>query len=183
MALIKCKECGKEISSDATACPDCGKPINPPKSKSVSGIVIKVILTLIALGVLVFVVIPLTCAGVGVIGYNVNKRLGEAKKEETKIQIKNLESALKLFKLDNGFYPETLQGLEALIQVPSVGREPCCYIKGGYLDADQVPHDGWKSEFIYIGPDQTGDGSFEIISYGEDAVGQTEDDISSRNIR
>lgn len=129
-------------------------------------------------------VVLLIIAGLAyVVGTNVIGRFGEAKKEETKIQIKNLESALKLFKLDNGFYPETLQGLEALIQVPSVGREPCCYIKGGYLDADQVPHDGWKSEFIYIGPDQTGDGSFEIISYGEDAVGQTEDDISSRNIR
>lgn len=129
-------------------------------------------------------VVLLIIAGLAyIVGTNVIGRFGEAKKEETKIQIKNLESALKLFKLDNGFYPETQQGLDALIAVPTVGRETCCYAKDGYLDSDQVPLDGWKSEFIYIGPDQTGDGTYEILSLGEDAVEQTEDDISSRNIR
>ena len=94
-----------------------------------------------------------------------------------------MESALKLFKLDNSFYPETQQGLDALIQQPSVGRETCCYARDGYLDSDQVPLDGWKSEFIYIGPDQTGDGTYEIMSLGEDAVEGTDDDISSRTIQ
>ena len=129
-------------------------------------------------------VVLLIIAGLAyIVGTNVIGRFGEAKKEETKIQIKNLESALKLFKLDNGFYPETQQGLDALIGPPTVGREPCCYAKDGYLDSDQVPLDGWKNEFIYIGPDQTGDGTYEILSFGEDAVEQTEDDISSRNIK
>lgn len=129
-------------------------------------------------------VVLLIIAGLAyIVGTNVIGRFGEAKRQETKIQIKNLESALKLFKLDNGFYPETQQGLDALIQMPSVGRETCCYIKDGYLDSDRVPLDGWKSEFIYIGPDQTGDGTYEIISFGEDAVERTEDDISSRNIQ
>lgn len=129
-------------------------------------------------------VVLLIIAGLAyIVGTNVIGRFGEAKKEETKIQIKNLESALKLFKLDNGFYPETQQGLSALIQPPTVGREPCCYARDAYLEGNQVPLDGWKSEFIYIGPDQTGDGTYEIISIGEDAVQQTEDDISSRNIR
>lgn len=129
-------------------------------------------------------VVLLIIAGLAyIVGTNVIGRFGEAKKEETKIQIKNLESALKLFRLDNGFYPETQQGLQSLIDVPTVGREPCCYARDGYLDGDQVPLDGWKSEFIYIGPDQTGDGSYEILSLGEDAVEQTDDDISSRNIQ
>lgn len=129
-------------------------------------------------------VVLLIIAGLAyIVGTNVIGRFGEAKKEETKIQIKNLESALKLFKLDNGFYPETQQGLSALISPPTVGREPCCYSKAGYLEGTQIPLDGWKNEFIYIGPDQTGDGTYEIISIGEDAVQQTEDDISSRTIQ
>ncbi|MEQ9619147.1 MAG: type II secretion system major pseudopilin GspG [Deltaproteobacteria bacterium] len=129
-------------------------------------------------------VVLLIIAGLAyIVGTNVIGRFGEAKKEETKIQIKNLESALKLFKLDNGFYPETQQGISALIQPPTVGREPCCYARDGYLEGNQVPLDGWKNEYIYIGPDQTGDGTYEIISIGEDAVQQTEDDISSRNIQ
>jgi general secretion pathway protein G len=123
-------------------------------------------------------VVLLIIAGLAyIVGTNVIGRFGEAKKEETKIQIKNLESAL------NGFYPETQQGLNALIQQPTVGREPCCYARDGYLDGDQVPLDGWKNEFVYVGPDQTGDGTYEIISIGEDAVQQTEDDLSSRTIR
>ena len=70
-------------------------------------------------------VVLLIIAGLAyIVGTNVIGRFGEAKIEETKIQIKNIESALKLFKLDNGFYPETQQGLMALIQRPTSGREP-----------------------------------------------------------
>ena len=80
-------------------------------------------------------VVLLIIAGLAyIVGTNVIGRFGEAKKEETKIQIKNLESALKLFKLDNSFYPETQQGLNALIQMPTTGRQPCCYAKDGYLE-------------------------------------------------
>lgn len=129
-------------------------------------------------------VVLLIIAGLAyIVGTNVIGRFGEAQEENTKIQIKNLESALKLFKLDNGFYPETQQGLVALIEPPTVGREPCCYARDAYLDSDQVPLDGWKNEFVYIGPDQTGDGTYEIVSWGRDGVQQTEDDISSRNIQ
>jgi general secretion pathway protein G len=129
-------------------------------------------------------VVLLIIAGLAyIVGTNVMGSFNKSKVEQTKIQIKSLEGALKLFKLDNGFYPETQQGLDALIRIPTVGRETCCYSKEAYLDGDQVPLDGWKSEFIYIGPDQTGDGNYEIISFGEDAVEQTEDDISSRTIQ
>ncbi len=129
-------------------------------------------------------VVLLIIAGLAyIVGTNVMGSFNKSKVEQTKIQIKSLEGALKLFKLDNSFYPETQQGLDALIQMPTVGREACCYSKEAYLDGDLVPLDGWKSEYIYIGPDQTGDGTYEIISLGEDGVEQTEDDISSRTIR
>ncbi len=117
-----------------------------------------------------------------IVGTNVIGRLDEARKEQTKIQIKQIESALKLFKIDNGFYPETQQGLEALVVPPTVGRVPQRYSKEGYFEGGKVPLDQWGSEFIYIGPDQTQDGRFEIISPGQDGEDRSDDDISNRNI-
>ncbi|MCH8013377.1 MAG: type II secretion system major pseudopilin GspG [Candidatus Dadabacteria bacterium] len=182
MALIKCPSCNKEISSEAVSCPSCGHPIKPQKQKntSVFGVVVKVIIALFIIGLAIFV---LFCVGIGYLGSNVNDQLEKARIENTKIQIVQLESALKLFKVDNGFYPDTQQGLDALIVMPTTGREPRRYDSSGYLDGDQIPLDQWGSEYIYIGPDQTGGTTYEIISPGQDGVPQTEDDISSRNIR
>ncbi len=117
-----------------------------------------------------------------IVGTNVIGRLDEARKEQTKIQIKQIESALKLFKIDNGFYPETQQGLDALVNPPSVGRIPQRYASDGYLEGHKVPLDQWGNEFIYVGPDQTQDGSFEIISPGPDGVYPSDEDISNRNL-
>lgn len=118
------------------------------------------------------------------VGTNVIGQLTKSRVTTTKIAIKNIESALKLFKVDLGFYPETQQGLQALITPPSVGRQiNNSYAEGGYIEGAQVPRDSWGNDFIYIGPDQTQDGSYEIISIGEDGVAQTTDDISSRNIQ
>jgi general secretion pathway protein G len=117
-----------------------------------------------------------------IVGTNVIGRLDEARKEQTKIQIKQIESALKLFKIDNGFYPETQQGLDALVTPPTVGRTPQRYASDGYLEGGKVPLDQWGNQFIYIGPDQTQDGSFEIISPGPDGVYPSDEDISNRNL-
>lgn len=117
-----------------------------------------------------------------IVGTNVIGRLDEARKEQTKIQIKQIESALKLFKIDNGFYPETQQGLDALVTPPTVGRIPQLYSSDGYLEGGKVPPDQWGNQFIYVGPDQTRDGSFEIISPGQDGVYPSDEDISNRNL-
>ena len=84
------------------------------------------------------------------------------------IQIKNFETALKLFKLDNGFYPSTEQGLEALVKKPTTGRIPQNWREGGYLEGGKVPLDPWGHPYIYICPGLHGD--FDIISYGRDGV-------------
>jgi general secretion pathway protein G len=54
-------------------------------------------------------------------------RTDDARITEAKIQIKNFETALKLFHLDNGFYPATEQGLSALVEKPSTGQLPQKY--------------------------------------------------------
>jgi general secretion pathway protein G len=93
-------------------------------------------------------------------------RTDDARVTQAKIQIKNFETALKLFKMDNGFYPSTEQGLEALIRKPTIGRIPKNYREGGYLEKKKLTPDPWGNPYIYISPGANGD--YDIISYGAD---------------
>jgi len=90
----------------------------------------------------------------------------EARVEQVKLQIRNIETALKLFKLHNGFYPSTEQGLDALIRKPTTGRIPEKYREGGYLESNNVPRDPWGNDFIYLSPGMERD--YDLISYGAD---------------
>lgn len=93
-------------------------------------------------------------------------RTDDARIAEAKVQIKNFETALKLFKLDNGFYPSTEQGLESLIEQPTVGKIPQKYREGGYLEQKTVPLDPWGNPYLYVSPGIFGD--FDLICYGAD---------------
>ena len=90
----------------------------------------------------------------------------EARIAQAKVQIKNFETALKIFKLDNGFYPSTEQGLEALIEQPTTGKIPLKYREGGYLEQKTIPLDPWENPYLYISPGVYGD--FDLICYGAD---------------
>jgi len=111
-------------------------------------------------------------------------RTDDARIAEAKLQIKNFETALKLFKLDNGFYPSTEQGLEALIEKPTIGRIPQNYREGGYLEQKKIPLDPWGNSYIYLCPGTHGE--YDIISYGADGKegGEGKDaDITNWNIK
>jgi general secretion pathway protein G len=95
-------------------------------------------------------------------------RADEAKVTEAKIQIKNLETGLRLFKMDNGFYPSTEQGLQALITAPEAGEIPENYRTGGYLEKRMVPLDPWGNSYMYVCPGVEGD--YDIFSYGADGA-------------
>lgn len=116
---------------------------------------LEIIIVVFILSLLAAIIAP------GIIG-----RTDEARIAEAKIQIRNFETALKLFKLDNGFYPSTEQGLEALIEKPTIGRVPKNYREGGYLERRRIPLDPWDNPYIYISPGIHGD--FDILSYGAD---------------
>ena len=90
----------------------------------------------------------------------------EARRTKAAIQIQAIEQALKLYKLDNGQYPSTEQGLSALVEPPSVGRLAKKWREGGYLEKGRVPKDPWENDFIYISPGLHGD--FDLMSYGPD---------------
>jgi general secretion pathway protein G len=92
----------------------------------------------------------------------------EAKIKTTRIQIKDLESSLKLYKLDNGVYPATEQGLAALVTKPTVGVIPKHYKEGGYLESKKVPKDAWDNDYIYVSPGEHGD--YDLSSYGADGA-------------
>jgi general secretion pathway protein G len=111
-------------------------------------------------------------------------RTEDAKINTAKAQIRGFESALKLFRLDCGFYPSTEQGLQALISVPTTGRIPENYKTGGYLESAQVPDDPWGNDYLYESPGSNGF-DYEIRSLGADGVegGENENaDIASWNI-
>jgi general secretion pathway protein G len=90
----------------------------------------------------------------------------EARRTQARVQIESLGTALALYKLDNGSYPSTEQGLNALVEPPTVGELPRKWRKGGYLEKRKVPLDPWKNEYVYLAPGLHGD--FDIISYGDD---------------
>lgn len=118
--------------------------------------------TLIEVLVVVFILAILAA----IVGPKVLGRTDDAKIAEAKLQIKNLETALKLYKLDNGFYPTTEQGLEALVNKPTIEPMPKKYKDEGYLEKRKVPKDPWGNPFIYVSPGSHGD--FDIVSYGAD---------------
>jgi len=117
---------------------------------------------------------------IGIVGPRLIGRGDDAKVSAAKIQIASLGSALKMYKLDNGVYPSTEQGLEALVSPPQTGDVPKKWRKGGYLEKGKVPKDPWLNDYVYMSPGAHDD--FDIISYGADGVAGGEDynkDITS----
>jgi general secretion pathway protein G len=133
---------------------------------------IELMVVIVILGILVSFIAP-----------RLMGRPDEAKQVKARIQMESLETALKLYKLDNGIYPATEQGLQALVEQPQTGTLPKKWRKGGYLEKGRVPKDPWGNEFIYLSPGAQGD--CDIISYGADGVSGGEEfdkDINSWEI-
>jgi general secretion pathway protein G len=118
---------------------------------------IEIMVVIVILGILAMYVAP-----------KLMGRPEEAKQVRAKMDIAALETALKLYKLDNGMYPGTDQGLLALVQRPESGAIPKKWRQGGYLEKGKVPKDPWGNDYIYLSPGLKGD--FDIISYGADGV-------------
>ncbi len=118
--------------------------------------------TLLEIIVVVFILSLL----VAIVAPKIMGRTDDAKIADAKVQIKNFETALKLYKIDSGSYPTTEQGLESLIEKPATGQIPGKYREGGYLEQKKIPLDPWGNPYIYVSPGIHGD--FDILSYGGD---------------
>lgn len=90
----------------------------------------------------------------------------DARRTQAKVQIQGFETALELYKLDNGSYPSTEQGLQALVEPPTVGKLPRKWREGGYLKKGKVPKDPWQNDYIYRSPGDHGE--YDIMAYGDD---------------
>ncbi|MAY15775.1 type II secretion system major pseudopilin GspG [Thalassolituus sp. UBA2009] len=126
----------------------------------------------------VMVVLAIIGGIMALVATNIIGSAGDARIKTTKSQIKLIENALDLYKLDNFTYPTTEQGLEALVKKPSSSPEPKNYKSGGYLKGNNVPTDSWGNEFMYF----LDKGQYEIVSLGADGQegGEEENaDISS----
>src|SRR5690554_536659 len=100
---------------------------------------IEVMVVVVILGILAGLVVP-----------RLLDRPEEARRTKAVMQIKSIEEALALYKLDNGMFPETSQGLEALVEKPEKGRIPIRYREGGYLG--KIPKDPWGNDYVYLSP-------------------------------
>jgi general secretion pathway protein G len=136
------------------------KPSGPkpdePDRRANGFTLIELMVVIIILGVLAGLVLPRFMG-----------RTEEAKRTKAKLQIENLESALKLYKLDNGSFPSTQQGLEALVKLPTVGTIPKSWREGGYLEKYQVPPDPWGRPYVYLSPGMK-NRDFDLKSLGAD---------------
>jgi general secretion pathway protein G len=123
---------------------------------------IEVMVVVVILGILAAILVP-----------KVMDRPDQARITKARQDIRALESALNLYKLDNYVYPTTDQGLESLIEKPT-SPEPPGWKEGGYLD--RLPLDPWKQPYQYLSPGVNA--SIDIYSLGPDQQ-PSDDDIGN----
>lgn len=112
---------------------------------------IEIMVVVVILGILAALIAP-----------NVISRIDDAQVVKVQQDIRAMESALKLYRLDNFRYPETEEGLDALVTPP---QDPNArWPAGGYLD--RLPKDPWDREYVYLHPGNQGE--FDIYTLGRD---------------
>jgi len=123
---------------------------------------IEVMVVVVILGILAAVLVP-----------RVMDRPDQARITKARQDIRALEAALNLYKLDNFVYPSTDQGLDALVEKPS-SPEPPNWKQGGYID--RLPQDPWKQPYLFLSPGEHG--SIDVYSLGPDQQ-PSDDDIGN----
>lgn len=114
---------------------------------------IELMIVIVILGLLAAMVMP------SLVG-----KAEEAKRKLVCVQMKSIyDSSLDMFKIDNGVYPSTSEGIKALAENPDEEIYPN-YSSSAYFKDSKIPKDSWGSDFIYINDEE----SIEIISLGAD---------------
>lgn len=110
---------------------------------------VEVMVVVVIIGILAAIIVP-----------KVMSRPEQARMVKAKQDILVIQSALDLYKLDNGYYPSTDQGLDALINKPTSEPIPRNWKTEGYLQ--QLPNDPWGSSYQYLNDNE----KLRIFSYG-----------------
>ncbi|MEO1244074.1 MAG: type II secretion system major pseudopilin GspG [Pseudomonadota bacterium] len=115
---------------------------------------IEIMVVVIIIGILAAIVAP-----------NVLSNVDRANVTKAKSDIRAIESALNMYRLDNFAYPTTEQGLEALVSRPN---DPNIrnWNPSGYLERSSIPTDPWGSPYQYLNPGNNG--AIDIYSLGAD---------------
>jgi general secretion pathway protein G len=106
----------------------------------------------------------------GIVGTVVIDRINQARTSTARAQIKQIESALTFYQMDNSRFPTTEQGLEALVDQPSAGPEARNWRPGGYLQGGAVPTDPWGEPYQYESPGEMNVHSFDLWTLGADVA-------------
>lgn len=123
---------------------------------------VEILVVLVIIGLLVSIIAP-----------NVLRRAEEARIQKVRADFSSIATALKLYRLDNFAYPTTEQGLQALVEKPTIDPLPANWKQGGYLES--APIDPWGRPYLYLQPAEFGDGEYDIYSLGADGVSGGED--------
>ncbi|MDB2386779.1 type II secretion system major pseudopilin GspG [Shewanella sp.] len=129
---------------------------------------LEVMVVIVILGVLASMVIP-----------NLMGNKDKADQQKAVSDIVALENALDMYRLDNSIYPTTEQGLDALVNKPTMSPEPRNYREDGYVK--RLPQDPWRKEYLLLSPGENG--KIDVFSAGPDGQPGTEDDIGNWNLQ
>jgi general secretion pathway protein G len=110
---------------------------------------IEILVVVVIIGIIASLVVP------NFVGRDDQARVAAAKND-----LRAIANALEMYRMDNGHYPSTAQGLEALVTRPSGFPEPRNYNESGYLRRNPV--DPWNNAFVYASNGR----SFELFSLG-----------------
>lgn len=133
----------------------------PPRASEAGFTLMELMVVIVILGILAAIVVP-----------QFMSEPHKARVVQARLQMENFTTALKRFHLDNGYYPTSEQGLQALKEKPGIGRVPKNYPKEGYMQ--KIPKDPWDNDYVYISPGLHG--PFDLMSYGADGEEGGQDD-------
>lgn len=126
---------------------------------------IEILLVVIIISILAAMVVP-----------NLTGRSDQAKLVAAQTDVdSNISGALDLYKLDNGVFPTTEQGLGALTTQPTTAPIPNRWA-GPYLKKKKNPQDPWGRPYVYVMPGTHNTGSFDLYSLGADGI-ESKDDV------
>jgi len=127
---------------------------------------IELLLVVVIIGILAAIVVP-----------KLTGRSEDARISAAKSDLNNMRTALSMYEVDNGKYPTSEQGLQALLAKPSGAPEPKNW-KGPYLqNMSEVPLDPWGQKYYYVSPGAKNTSGFDLFSAGPDAQPGSQDDV------
>ena len=131
------------------------KTINKIAARQSGFSLVEILVVLVIMGLLISVVAP-----------TVLNRADDARIQKVYADFKAIETALKIYRLDNYVYPNTEQSLDALVEASTLDPEPRNFKSGGYLS--EMPRDPWGRPYLYLSPGENGE--IDIYSLGADGV-------------